>query len=414
MLFLCWGPSIHAKRRVQIFLGDPRFKVGVVSNYDYRFAGAANWRVSAARDRRDEPSKNTLEPIFSSTGTMVASRLPDWLKGALTFPFDVAAGIRDLKIVKGAFREFRPDVVFLQTLLYPCYLAYLLPRETPVVVTFWNGDLTWWAKWNGIERLLKKQIVRYGIGRAQMITVNSRSAIEACLSLGASREKIHLIRYPGADLNHFRLRSKEAAREKLKISAQKVVLCPRGFGAYHNSDIIVEAAARVAEKYPDTLFLFLSDVGGVAEWRRHLRRAQELGISRNLRWDGQVTWESMPEYYAAADVMVSMSTHDSLPNCMLEAMACGTPVVMGDIPQIREWVEDGVNGFLSPTRDPRALAEKIVEVLEALPHVIASFVPANLERVSRDADSAKNCEQIKTLVHAHARRQVWGRHDKVQ
>lgn len=42
----------------------------------------------------------------------------------------------------------------------------------------------------------------------------------------------------------------------------------------------------------------------------------------------------MPDYYACADVMVSISSHDSLPNCMLEAMACGIPVVMGDIPQI--------------------------------------------------------------------------------
>ena len=58
---------------------------------------------------------------------------------------------------------------------------------------------------------------------------------------------------------------------------------------------------------------------------------------------------------------------------MLEAMACGIPVVMGDIPQIWEWVEDGVNGFLSPTRDPNPLADKIVRAFEATAQVISKF-----------------------------------------
>ena len=42
VLFLCWGFSIHARRRIQIFVDDERFKVAVVSTYNYGFAGALN------------------------------------------------------------------------------------------------------------------------------------------------------------------------------------------------------------------------------------------------------------------------------------------------------------------------------------------------------------------------------------
>ena len=104
----------------------------------------------------------------------------------------------------------------------------------------------------------------------------------------------------------------------------------------------------------------------LAELERHQLRTHNLDIEKNFRWDGQVPFDMMPIYYCAADVMVSIASNDSLPNCMLEAMACGIPVIMGDIPQIREWVNDGVNGFLVPPRDPIALSESILKVFENL------------------------------------------------
>jgi glycosyltransferase involved in cell wall biosynthesis len=283
--------------------------------------------------------------------------------------------------------------------MYPCYLAYFLPKSIPVIITFWNGDVTWWAQWSGIERLLKKQLVIYGVRRAKAITVNSQEAFKTCLNYGAKAEKIHLIRYPGVDASRFKPIVKEEAKRKLGITAKKVVLCPRGLSQYLNSDIIVKAAATVAKRYPDSLFVFVSGVGGQNELRKHKEQAFELGIENYVRWDGQVPWELMPTYYNAADVMVSISSNDSLPNCMLEAMSCGTPIIMGDIPQIREWVADGVNGFLVPTRNPGSLSNRIADVFEGSVKMIASLTQSNVELVKREFDSERNGEHVKNLVH---------------
>jgi glycosyltransferase involved in cell wall biosynthesis len=106
----------------------------------------------------------------------------------------------------------------------------------------------------------------------------------------------------------------------------------------------------------------------------------------------------MPLYYGAADVMVSVSSRDSLPNCMLEAMACAVPVVMGDIPAIREWVEDGVTGFLVPPRSPEALAARIAEVFESPSLRLDAVARGNLERVRWEADSGRNAARVKEIV----------------
>ena len=389
VIFLAWGFSIHAKRRIQLFIDDPQFKVAVVSTHNYNFTNAINILLTDTTGKETSIWKKNFNKISRITNNNLLLRLFK----------DICKCIKDFRRLKSAVKEFNPDVIFLQTLLYPCYLAYFLPLSLPIMITFWNGDVIWWAKWNGIERMLKKQIVTYGVRRSEAITVNSQMAFNACLRYGSPLEKIHLIRYPGVDLDRFKPLDKDKSKKKLNITSEKIILCPRGLGAYLNSDVIIESVAYVIKKHTNTLFLFLSGVGGEECWKGHLQRAHELGIEKYLRYEGQVSWEMMPVYYCVSDVMVSISLEDSLPNCMLEALACGISVIMGDIPQIRDWVSDGVNGFLVPTKDPLALSQKILSVFEDSEKKIKSFKKKNLELILRKADSRKNIKQVKDLVH---------------
>ncbi len=433
VLFVAWGYSIHAVRRIRIFLEDPGFEVAVVSNHDYRFPGALNVPLTGEEGRRKiregilSERENLLgnTPPGRSPGILSRIRNRLWAS-ALLIPFlhrigihdisvirsagnsldvlmDVAIARKDRRILLDAVSRFDPDVVFLQTLLYPCHLAYRLPGKRPVIITFWNGDATWWAEWDGIDRIIKRQIVSRGVRLAAAMTVNSEHVRRALSEIGADEGKVHLIRYPGVDLERFAPGPKEPSRRELRITAEKVVFCPRGVGGYLNSDIIIESMPDVLRTHPDTLFLFVSDVGA-EEWNRHTERARSLGVEDHLRRDGQVPWERMPEYYRAADVMVSISSNDSLPNCMLEAMACGTPVILGDLPQLREWVEDGASGFLVPPRTPAALAEKIREIFEAPPRRIDEFALRNRNLVEKEADCRKAGDRIKRLVREHARK----------
>jgi len=404
LLILCWGYSIHARRRAQLFIDDPRFDVTVASTYDYAFEGAENVLLGAVKkaeegDANVSARKSLIRLIPAPVRVFLRSLL-----NLLKLAVELRDMSRDLATLHAVVSRKQPDVVLLQTLQYPSFLAYRLPADLPMAVTFWNGDLTYFAKWTGFEMLLKKQMVIHGLKRVNAITVNSQTAFDAGVGLGADPKKMTLVRYPGADLTRFHPQSKTEARERLGITSRYVLLCPRGLGTFFNSDVIVEAAARVAERYQDLLVLFISGVGGEEEWARHLQMAERLGIAGTMRWDGHIAWEDMPWYYAVADVMVSVKTADSCPNCMLESMACATPVVMSDTQQNREWIDDGVNGFLCPPRDADIIANRIERLLENRDDMVSEFARICLEKVRENANSSINVARIKDLVAGLASR----------
>lgn len=405
VLFFAWGDSIHARRRIGIFCADDTFDVGVVSTFHYDFKNAENFYLSdlpKTNEKKSWPSRFLIRKFHAATAKTLHFVLRFF--GGVS-PDECSNFVRDFFLSRHYIKTFKPDVIFLQTLMYPSYLSYFWLNKIPMVVTFWNGDVTWWAKWTGIERAFKKQIVRYGAQRAAAITVNSHSALQACLGYGVAENKVNLIRYPGVDLQMFSPSSdRTKVREQLGLEGEgRIVFCPRGIGSYLNSDIIIEAAAIVIKHRPDTRFLFLVPESSWGLWQSHLQRVEELGIAANVMAVGKIPWERMPAYYQVADAMVSISSNDSLPNCMLEAMACGTPVIIGDIPQIAEWVEDGVNGYSISPRDPAALADRIERIFTDFDGVVQGFVKNNISLVQRELDSRIAAESIKCLVRKIAK-----------
>ena len=63
--------------------------------------------------------------------------------------------------------------------------------------------------------------------------------------------------------------------------------------------------------------------------------------------------------YQKADIAVLPSYREGLPKTLIEAMACGLPIVTTDVPGCREVVEEGVNGFLVPVQQPKPLADAL-------------------------------------------------------
>jgi glycosyltransferase involved in cell wall biosynthesis len=142
-------------------------------------------------------------------------------------------------------------------------------------------------------------------------------------------------------------------------------------------DLLVEAWAEVAEEHPG----WTLQIWGEGELAGELgRQAEELGISDSVRLMG---WTStLQEQMAEASLFVLSSRAEGYPRVILEAMACGLPVVSADCPSgPREMITSGVDGVLVPSEDPRALAAAISDMIRSGPEARRSLGAAGLRRV---------------------------------
>ncbi|MYC07453.1 MAG: glycosyltransferase family 1 protein [Chloroflexi bacterium] len=109
-------------------------------------------------------------------------------------------------------------------------------------------------------------------------------------------------------------------------------------------------------------------VGGTLEGDTEVERlrtlAAELGIGDMVTFTGSVEQELLPAYYNAADVFVLPSWYESFGLVAVEAMACGTPVVVSRVGGLTTFVEHGKTGYLVPWRCPDAFARSLETLLE--------------------------------------------------
>jgi glycosyltransferase involved in cell wall biosynthesis len=70
------------------------------------------------------------------------------------------------------------------------------------------------------------------------------------------------------------------------------------------------------------------------------------------------------KYFQAADIYLHAANAENFPNTIIESFACGTPVIATDVGGIREQVEDGVTGFLTPKGESSAMAERIIQLIK--------------------------------------------------
>jgi glycosyltransferase involved in cell wall biosynthesis len=151
--------------------------------------------------------------------------------------------------------------------------------------------------------------------------------------------------------------------ERLGLEGQHVLLFVGRMAGNKRIDLLIEALAQVKRHVPDTKLLMVGDNQSNPAFRPIVasarRLADELGVAQDVTWTGRV--DSLPPYLRLADLYVTASLHEGFGLPLIEAMACGTPVIAsraGAMP----WVL-GDAGVLFEPGDAEGLAEQVVTVL---------------------------------------------------
>jgi len=172
---------------------------------------------------------------------------------------------------------------------------------------------------------------------------------------GGSRGKIATI-YNGVDADVFTPGEKpERTRGRPTVVAAARVM------PIKDIKTMIRAAALVREKIPDVLFLVYGSLTADPEYVEECRALiEELGLEDSFKLAG---FHSNPaEIYNEGDINVLSSLSEGFPYTVLESMSCGRPVVATDVGGVREALEGF--GVLVPPRNPQALADGIVQLLE--------------------------------------------------
>lgn len=291
--------------------------------------------------------------------------------------------------VDKTIKKIDPDVLHSHYVShYGMYGA--LTGFKPFVVSAWGSDVLVEPK----QSLVKRRVVKYVLRKADLITVDSTSSMTAVVSLGVDEAKVKLIKH-GVDLRVFHSFEKRAEfRKDIRIpQSHKVVISTRSLEPIYDVGTLIKAVPYVLEKCPHTYFLIIGD-GPLRSQLKEL--AYELGVTENVRLVGFLKPNEVPKFLGISDIYVSTSLSDTTSVSLLEAMACGLPVVVTDLDGNREWVENGANGFLFHQGDCRALAEKIVFLIRD-EDIRKKFGVVNRRIVEKKGDYEKEMKKMKEL-----------------
>lgn len=262
-------------------------------------------------------------------------------------------GVTLVDALRRVLDEVRPDIVHAGP-LQPCSWLAARTGFEPLVSMSWGSDLM--------------DEARFGLGRWQAAAALRRSTVFIGDCQAVRRRAVALGMDPGrtvifpwgVDLDLFRPGRTTEVRERLGWRDALVVLCLRAWEPRYGVDTVLEAFLRAARSDP-ALHLILAGNGSL---RPHLiTRLENSGLAGRVWLPGYVSYAELPMLYHTADVYVSASHSDGSSVSLLEAMACGLPCLVSDIPGNREWIEDDDSGRWFAPGDVAALEGLLRESL---------------------------------------------------
>lgn len=295
-------------------------------------------------------------------------------------------GPRLLADLRRVIRTFQPDLIQAGPLQRSAFLVALAGFR-PLMSMSWGYDLIFDARRNALWRWA----TRFTLRRSALMLGDSAIVRQLAISYGMADERI--VTFPwGVDIRHF-----EPGEQSPGSSPQRpfTLLSTRGWEPIYGVDVIARAFVAAARRRPELNLLMLGNGSQARELRQIFARG---GVEERVTFLGQVGYAGLPHIYRLADVYVSASHSDGSSISLLEAMACGRPALVSDIPGNREWVTPGENGWHFPDGDAAALEVAILRAVEQREHLSAMGQAAR-GIVEQRADWEQNFSKLLDAYH---------------
>ncbi|VWX51348.1 glycosyltransferase [Novosphingobium sp. 9U] len=258
--------------------------------------------------------------------------------------------------------------------------AAIIARELglPLTIKSRGADIHYWTG----RPKARTQILAAADQAAGLLAV-SKALRQDMIALGMAGERIR-VHYTGLDRARFRPTERAAARAQIATLPD--------LGVPQEGALLVTTGALIARKGQRLVIEALGQLPGArlalaggGEDEAALRIfARQRGLADRVHFLGQVGHEVLPTLLSAADVLVLPSASEGLANAWVEALGCGTPIVIPDIGGAREVVHGASAGRIV-ARDAAAIAEGVRSILAEPPS--QAEVAANAEKFSWEANA---------------------------
>lgn len=246
-------------------------------------------------------------------------------------------------------RREKPDVLHVNigSILH-LLLATALVRVPKKLYTVHNEPK---LLYNG--RKIKKLLYAWAFRFGGYIPVGISPAIkeQICEDFKLERDRVAMVQN-GVDIVRFTPASSERASDPVTIISTGTLY------AIKNQKQIIRVFCDLHRKYPQTKLVLLGD----GPMRNELEQmVSDMGSQGDIEFPG--IQKNVPDFLRNADIYVSASLTEGLPLSILEAMACGLPVVATAVGGTVDIVCDNTNGFTVPKEDPLKMQEALEELI---------------------------------------------------
>lgn len=200
--------------------------------------------------------------------------------------------------------------------------------------------------------------IQWAAARADGLIAVAGALRDRLVQLGVDSARVQVLRN-GVDLERFRPLDHERARTELGVDG-RVLLSVGNLVELKGHHLVIEALVDL----PETTLLIIGEGG---ERGRLESLARDLGVAERVKFVGVVPQVDLPRFYSAADALVLASSREGWANVLLEAMACGTPVVATRVWGTPEVVTSAAAGVLIDDRSAAGIREGILRLWAAPP-----------------------------------------------
>ena len=256
----------------------------------------------------------------------------------------------------------------------------------PFVVTARGSDLNLISQY-----AIPRKLILQAADRAAASIGVCQALMTKLADLGGSQSKLNVLRN-GVDLERFVPEDRRQARQRLGLAPEGRYLLTVGhLVELKGQHIAIEALAQL----PGVSLL----IAGTGVEQGALKAlAQRLGVADRVHWAGVVPQNELKWWYSAADALALCSSREGWPNVLLEAMACGTPVLSTNVSGTPDMVNTPAAGVLMERRDAAALVAAWKQLQARQPTREATR--AHAETFSWDATTQGQLRLFRRVVDA--------------